>query len=70
MQVVRQLDNLTNWMANGLGDLIMPKVTGTDNELEQNVHIEAEFPNVTDHNEIEQAFTNLVNMASQYANRK
>lgn len=70
MQVVRQLDNLTNWMANGLGDLIMPKVTVTDNELEQNVHIEAEFPNVTDHNEIEQAFTNLVNMASQYANRK
>ena len=70
MQVVRQLDNLTNWMANGLGDLIMPKVTGTNNELEQNVHIEAEFPNVTDHNEIEQAFTNLVNMASQYANRK
>lgn len=70
VKIVRQLDNLTNWMANGLGDLIMPKVIGTDNELEQNVHIEAEFPNVTDHNEIEQAFTNLVNMASQYANRK
>ena len=38
--------------------------------LEQNVHIDASFPNVTDHLEIEQAFNNLVNMASQYANRK
>ena len=70
MEIVRQLDNLTNWMANGLGDLVMPNVSGDYGELEQNVHIEAEFPNVTDHNEIEQAFTNLVNMASQYANRK
>ena len=70
MQIVRQLDNLTNWMANGLGDLIMPNVSAEASELEQNVHIEAEFPNVTNHSEIEQAFNNLVNMASQYANRK
>ena len=70
MQIVRQLDNLTNWMANGLGDLITPTISDNYGELEQNVHIEAEFPNVQDHNEIEQAFNNLVNMASQYANRK
>ncbi len=38
--------------------------------LEQNVHIEANFPNATNHNEIEEAFSNLVNLASQYANRK
>ena len=38
--------------------------------LEQNVHIEASFPSVTDRNEIEEAFNNLVNKASQYANRK
>ena len=38
--------------------------------LEQNVHIEASFPGVTDRNEIEEAFNNLVNKASQYANRK
>jgi hypothetical protein len=38
--------------------------------LEQNVHIEASFPGVTDRNEIEEAFNNLVNRASQYANRK
>lgn len=37
--------------------------------LEQQVTIHAEFPNAIDHNEIEQAFTDLVNKASQYANR-
>lgn len=38
--------------------------------LEQDVTIHAEFPNVQDHNEIEMALSNLVNTASQYANRK
>lgn len=38
--------------------------------LQQEVHIIAEFPNATDHNEIEEAFKNLTNLASQYANRK
>ena len=38
--------------------------------LEQKVDISAEFPNVSDHNEIEQALTDLINTASQYANRK
>ena len=70
MQIVRELDNLTNWMANGLGDLFTPRIAYEPGELEQNVHIDASFPNVTDHNEIEQAFGNLVNLASQYANRK
>lgn len=37
--------------------------------LEQEVTIHAEFPNVSDHNEIEEAFNNLINKASQYANR-
>lgn len=38
--------------------------------LQQEVHITAEFPNATNHNEIEEAFRNLTNLASQYANRK
>ena len=38
--------------------------------LQQEVTIHAEFPNVQDHNEIELAFADLVNAASQYANRK
>lgn len=43
---------------------------GNDSVLEQRVHIEASFPNATDHNEIEEAFNNLINISSQYANRK
>ena len=39
------------------------------NNFEQNVTIQAEFPNATNHNEIEEAFNSLVNRASQYANR-
>lgn len=39
-------------------------------ELQQAVTITAEFPNVVDHSEIEMALNNLVNEASQYANRK
>jgi len=40
---------------------------GLKSTLDQNVHIEANFPNVTQHTEIEQAFNNLVNMASMRA---
>lgn len=43
---------------------------GTSQTIEQNVHIEASFPGVSDRNEIEEAFNNLINTASQYANRK
>lgn len=35
----------------------------------QNIQIHAEFPDATDHSEIEQAFNNLINTASQYAGR-
>ena len=38
--------------------------------LEQQVHIEVSFPNVSDRNEIEEAMTNLINRASQFVNRK
>ena len=39
-------------------------------ELNQNVHIEASFPNVQSHTEIELALNNLINSATQYVNRK
>jgi hypothetical protein len=42
---------------------------GEGDTLEQHVSIEASFPNVQDRNEIEEAFNNLINKASQYANR-
>jgi hypothetical protein len=49
----------------------MPTLLHNNSEiLEQNVHIEASFPGVSDRNEIEEAFNNLINTASQYANRK
>ena len=41
---------------------------GSDsNGLEQNVHIDAQFPNVRDSREIEEALNNLVNAAAQRA---
>ena len=42
----------------------------TDNNvLEQHVQIEAHFPNVSDKNEIEEAFNDLINLATQRVNR-
>ena len=38
--------------------------------VQQDVVIHAEFPNATNHSEIEAAFDNLINRASQFANRK
>ena len=45
-------------------------ITSSGDTLQQEVHITAEFPNATNHSEIEEAFRNLTNLASQYANRK
>jgi len=39
-------------------------------ELEQNVHIEASFPNVNSKKEIEEALNDLVNLAAQRAMRR
>lgn len=50
--------------------LSIPQFNYSSGSLEQSVHIEASFPGVTDRTEIEEAFNNLVNKASQYANRK
>lgn len=43
---------------------------GKEEVLKQQVEISASFPNVTDHNELEEAFNNLINQASQYASKK
>lgn len=51
--------------------LASPGISNIGKEaLEQMVTIEANFPNATDKYEIEEAFKDLVNLASQYANRK
>ena len=50
----------------GLG-IAAPELTSE--ALEQNVHIEANFPNVQSSREIEEAINNLTNIASQRANK-
>ena len=73
VQVVRGMANAINSFASGEINSLMSGanglLTGISNteHLDQNVHIEANFPNVTQHTEIEQAFNNLVNMASMRA---
>ena len=66
--LMARLDQASAWSA--LRELTPASAATTTEILEQNVHIEASFPNAVDHNEIEQAFENIVNLASQYANRK
>ena len=53
----------------GLGEMYAATIKDSLQNFEQQVHITAEFPDATDHSEIEQAFDNLINMASQYAHR-
>lgn len=49
---------------------MMADIAAAAQSMEQNVHIDATFPNVRDASEIEAALNNLTNRASQYANRK
>ena len=46
---------------------IMSGVGRSNDTIEQNVHIDATFPNVRESREIEEAFNNLVNIATQRA---
>ena len=54
----------------GLGNLFLGGVNQGGGFLDQTVTIHAEFPNATNHAEIEEAFSNLIGLASQYAGRK
>lgn len=56
--------------AGGFISLMSSGVGGNQGTLQQEVHIEANFPAVTDKNQIEEAFGDLVNLAAQYANRR
>ncbi len=65
VQLVRQI------AANSYLDTLTPGVINNSQEsfntVQQQVTIDASFPNVSDRNEIEQAFNNLVNRAAQHA---
>lgn len=74
VEIVRAISSTLDQQAMlaGLGLSNVHAATPVDNSttLEQEVTIHAEFPNVTDRNEIEEAFNNLIGTASQYASRK
>ena len=70
-QINQMLDNNALLASLGMINLsAMTLNTEADKVLQQDVTIHADFPNVTDHTEIEMAIDNLINAASQYANRK
>ena len=73
VNMVREIAHMIDMQANmaSLFNLTASSGVNTTNEtLEQTVTIHAEFPNATNHSEIEEAFNTLVNRASQFANRK
>lgn len=72
--ILREISNMldTNALIASLGAFNLKAMTlnsPADQVLQQEVTIHADFPNVTDHNEIELAIDNLINAASQHAYR-
>ena len=70
VNVIRSMQTPINGLARNMFNYNSLNNVGSADTLEQQVHIDATFPNVSDHNEIELALNNLVNSASQYVNRK
>lgn len=72
--IIRQISDTIDLNAlsssGGLSSLFAATASSSAQTLQQEVTIHAEFPNATDRNEISAAFSDLVNLASQYANRK
>lgn len=69
-EISQMLDRNALLASLGMADFEALKLSETaDQVLQQDVTIHAEFPNVTDHNEIELAIDNLINAASQHAYR-
>jgi hypothetical protein len=69
-KIVRVIDLNAANAANAFGVLTATTAMTNDQIIEQEVTIHAEFPNATNHTEIEEAFNSLINRASQFANRK
>ena len=68
--LVEMLTTNAGISASGFGNLFASGVESGGNYLDQNITIHAEFPNATNHSEIEEAFQNLIGLAGQYAGRK
>lgn len=70
VDIIRQIDSLSKSWGCGF-DLRSPSASSsTSGEIKQDIVINADFPAVQSHFEIEQAFQNLIGKASQYAGRK
>ena len=74
VEIMRSIDDVLNsqpYLQNlmTLTSEAFKVMTNHDDVLQQEVTIHADFPNVTDHSEIEEAINNLINGASQYAHR-
>ena len=74
VEVMRSIDDILNtqpYLQNlmTLTSDMFRVMTDHSDILQQEVTIHADFPNVTDHSEIEEAINNLINGASQYAHR-
>ena len=71
VQVNRKIaDLMNNIQNNNLASQLLSKFNDYTEKLDQNVTITAHFPNVSSSIEIEKAFDNLTNRASQYALRR
>lgn len=75
VDIVRNMEDIINNLyknnlLNNIIDGMDTSFTPESKALNQNVHIEASFPNVQNSNEIENAFNNLINTASQYAYKR
>ena len=75
IDMIRQISSMIDLNAmssmKGLSAMLAAGGVGqTMGGIEQHIEIHASFPDATDHSEIEEAFHNLLNSASQYANRK
>lgn len=67
--ITKSIDLQAQSQGIGLGALSAAGIASSS-AFEQNVNIQASFPNATSHSEIEEAFNNLINRASQFAGRK
>ena len=75
IEMIRQISSMIDLNAmssmKGLGGMLTAGGVGqTMGGIEQHIEIHASFPDANNHSEIEEAFNNLLNSASQYANRK
>lgn len=74
VEMVRQISEMIDLnamsSAGGLNSLFAATSSNLAQTLQQEVTIHAEFPNATDKDQITEAFSDLINLASQYASRQ